>query len=77
VPEHQLDDAYVDAVRQEAASALVTQIVPVQIDHVELGAIDARTRLRSRSLVGPPTRPVNRGNVTHRQFRQFRQPGKL
>ena len=39
--EHQLDDADVDAVRQEPAGAFVTQVVPVQIDLAQLGAIDA------------------------------------
>jgi hypothetical protein len=32
VAEHQLDDADVDAVRQEAAGAFVPQVVPVQAD---------------------------------------------
>jgi hypothetical protein len=32
VSEHQLDDADVDAVRQEPAGTLVPQVVPVEID---------------------------------------------
>ena len=36
MPEHQLDGADVDAVGEEPARALVTQIVPVQVDLPEL-----------------------------------------
>jgi len=31
VSEHQLDDADVDAIRQEPAGALMAQVVPVQV----------------------------------------------
>jgi hypothetical protein len=51
VPEHQLDDADVDAVREEAARAFVTQVMPVQVDLTQLGAIDAGSRLRALRLV--------------------------
>ena len=37
VAEHQMDDADVDAVSKEARGALVTQIVPVQIDGARMG----------------------------------------
>jgi hypothetical protein len=41
VPEHQLDGADVDSVGQEPTSALVTQVVPVQIDLPELLTVHA------------------------------------
>ena len=37
--------ANVDAVRQQAAGAFVPQIVPMQVDLPELGAINTRARL--------------------------------
>ena len=40
VSEHQLNDADVHAVRQQPAGALVTQVVPVQVDLPQLLAID-------------------------------------
>jgi hypothetical protein len=40
VTEHQLDGADIDAVRQQAAGAFVTQIVPVQVDLLQLGPVD-------------------------------------
>ena len=46
VTEHQLDNPDVDAVRQEAAGAFVTQIVPVQVDLPELLSIDSTSSLR-------------------------------
>ena len=45
VPKHQLNDADVHAVSQEAARALVTQVVPMQVDLLQLGAVDASTGL--------------------------------
>jgi len=47
VTEHQLDGADIDAVRQEAAGAFVTQIVPVQIDLLELRAVDPNAGFRA------------------------------
>jgi hypothetical protein len=39
VSQHQLNDPDVDAVRQQAARAFVTQVVPAQIDALELFSI--------------------------------------
>jgi hypothetical protein len=49
--EHQLDRADVHVLREEATRALVTQVVPVQVDLPQLGAIDACARLRALRLV--------------------------
>jgi hypothetical protein len=43
VSEHQLNDSNVDTVREQSTSALVTQIVPAEIDSVELLAISLRS----------------------------------
>ena len=51
VTEHQLDDADVDAVRQEAAGALVPQIVPVQVELPQLLAVDPSSRPGAFCLV--------------------------
>ena len=45
VSEHQLDGSDVDALRQEAAGAFVSQVVPVQVDLPELLASHADARL--------------------------------
>jgi hypothetical protein len=42
--EHQLDRADIDAVRQEAAGAFVAQIVPVEVDLLQLGIVRERAR---------------------------------
>ncbi|HYE88666.1 MAG TPA: hypothetical protein VEA16_20030 [Vicinamibacterales bacterium] len=44
--EHQLNDADIDSVSQQPARALVTQVVPVQIDLFELLSIDSTVRWR-------------------------------
>ena len=49
--EHQLNRADVHVLRQEATRALVTEVVPVQVDLPELRAIDPCTRLRALGLV--------------------------
>ena len=49
--EHQLNRADVHVLRQEATRALVTQVVPVQVDLLELDAIDACTGFRALRLV--------------------------
>jgi hypothetical protein len=46
-----LDDPDVDAVRQQAAGALVPQIVPVQIDLPHLLAIDPSAGLHAFGFV--------------------------
>jgi hypothetical protein len=51
MPDDQLNRADVDAVGQEPASALVTQIVPLQVDLPQLLSIDASALLRSREVV--------------------------
>src|SRR5712691_10117675 len=51
VTEDQLDIANVDAVRQEAAGAFVPQIVPVQIDLLQLLAVHSSPRLRALCVV--------------------------
>jgi putative ABC transport system permease protein len=43
VSEQQLDDPDVDAVREQAARALVTQVVPAEIDRLELFSIPLRS----------------------------------
>jgi hypothetical protein len=53
VAEHQLDDADVDAVREQPARAFVSQIVPAEIDPSELftvpcGAFPTRGRSSRR-----------------------------
>jgi hypothetical protein len=50
VPQHQLDDADVDAVGEQPAGAFLPQVVPAEIDPLELlsgpcGAFAARLRL--------------------------------
>jgi len=47
MPEHQLNRADVHVLRQETTRALVTQVVPVQVDLPQLGAIDACPGFRS------------------------------
>jgi hypothetical protein len=51
MPEHQLDDPDVHAVRQQPTGTLVTEVMPVQVDLPEFGAIDARTRFRAFGVV--------------------------
>jgi hypothetical protein len=51
VAEHQLDRTDVDAVGQKPASALVTQVMPVEVDLRELLAIDASAGFRSFRVV--------------------------
>jgi hypothetical protein len=53
VPEHQLNDTDVDTVRQQAARAFVTQVVPAQIDALELFSIPLRS-LPSRLRINVP-----------------------
>jgi hypothetical protein len=43
VAEHQLDDADVDAIREQSTRALVAQIVPAEIDPFELFSIPLRS----------------------------------
>ena len=50
--EHQLNDADVDAVREQATGALVAQVVPAKIDLLELFAIPLRS-LSSRLRIDP------------------------
>jgi hypothetical protein len=50
VPEHQLDGADIDAVRQEAAGAFVTQIVPVKVDLLQLGPVDTSAGFRALGI---------------------------
>lgn len=38
--QHQLAHANVDAVREQATRALLTQVVPMQVDLPQLGSID-------------------------------------
>jgi hypothetical protein len=47
VAEHQLDRADVHSIAQEPTGALVTEVVPVQVDLPELLAIDASTVFRA------------------------------
>jgi hypothetical protein len=49
--QHQLNRADVYVLRQEATSAFVTQVVPVQVDLPQLGAIDAGTWLGALRVV--------------------------
>jgi hypothetical protein len=51
VPEHQLNRANVHSVAQEAAGPFVTEVMPVQVDLAQLGAIDAGTGFRARDVV--------------------------
>jgi hypothetical protein len=51
VAEHQLDRPDVHSIAQEPAGALVTEVVPVQVDLSKLGAIDACTRFRAFRVV--------------------------
>jgi hypothetical protein len=51
VAEHQLNRPDVHVLRQKATRALVTQVVPVQIDLPQLGAIDACAGFRALRLV--------------------------
>ena len=51
VTEHQLDCSDVHSIAQEPTGALVTQVVPVQVDLPELLAVDARTGLRAFRVV--------------------------
>jgi hypothetical protein len=51
VSEHQLDDTDVHAVGQQPAGAFVTQIVSVQIDLPELGAINTSARFRALRIM--------------------------
>lgn len=67
--EHQLNRADVHVLRQEATRALMTQVVPVQINLVELGAIDARTRLRTLRLVAELPGSLEATDVRTRRFR--------
>jgi hypothetical protein len=43
VPEHQLNDANVHAVREQATRALVTQVVPAEVYLLELFSIPLRS----------------------------------
>jgi hypothetical protein len=49
--EHQPNRADVYVLRQEATRAFVTQVVPVQVDLPQLGAIDAGTWLGALRVV--------------------------
>jgi hypothetical protein len=51
VPEHQLDDADVDAVGQQPARAFVPQVVPAQVDALELFAVPRGARAAGPWLV--------------------------
>src|SRR5207253_3553241 len=51
VAEHQLDRADVHSIAQEPTGALVTEIVPVQVDLPELLAIAASTVFRAFRVV--------------------------
>jgi hypothetical protein len=51
VAEHQLDRADVHSIAQEPTGALVTEVVPVQVDLPELLAIDASTGFRTFGIV--------------------------
>lgn len=51
VAEHQLYRADVHPIAQEPTGALVTEVVPVQVDLPQLGAIDARTGFRALRVV--------------------------
>jgi hypothetical protein len=51
VTEHQLDRADVHSIAQEPTGALVTEVVPVQIDLPEFLAIDASTVFRAFRVV--------------------------
>jgi hypothetical protein len=60
VPEHQLDDPDVDVVCQEAAGAFVTQIVPVQVNLLQLLALGVVSvgGSRLRRVSQPPSEAV-------------------
>jgi hypothetical protein len=49
--EHQLNRPDVHVLCQEATRALVTEVVPVQVDLPQFGAVDARTGFRALRLV--------------------------
>jgi hypothetical protein len=49
--EHQLNRTDVHVLRQEATRALVTEVVPMQVDLPQLGAIDACTGFRALRFV--------------------------
>ena len=51
MPEHQLDDADVHAVGQQPARALVAQVVPPEVDALELFPIPGSARAAGLRLV--------------------------
>jgi hypothetical protein len=53
VPEHQLDDADVDPVRQQPTGALMPQVMPAEIDPLDLLGIPLRPVPDGRARLDP------------------------